>query len=254
MKNLKSKYIFIIIAFVIILVSPVYALPKPNNDFYVYDDANILDETTEEYIITTNTELYQQTGAQIVVTSINDLEGMDINRYATALFDEWDIGGAQLDNGLLILIVPNEGEIWIEVGYGLEGVLPDSRVKRIIENNIIPYFSQGDYNTGVLSGYEEILDYVESEYNIQLETRNDEYYAPNNQNHIGNKISSIYIIIGIIIFMFIDFRFFRGWLTYSIFRGFGRGGGNYKGSGRNGGGSSRGGGGRSGGGGAGGRW
>lgn len=249
MRNLKSKYIFIIISFVIILSSTVYAIPKPSRDFYVYDDANILDETTEEYIVKTNIELYQQTGAQIVVASINDLEGMDINRYATALFDEWDIGGKELDNGLLMLIVPEAREIWIEVGYGLEGILPDSRVKRIIENNIIPYFSQGDYSTGVLSGYEEILNYVETEYDIELSSREGQY--DNGGNTSYSRLPNTFIIIGIIIFLLIDFIFFRGWLTFSLLRGLGRGG-HYGGGGSNRG--SRGGGGRSGGGGAGGRW
>lgn len=249
MKNLKGKYIGIIIALFILISSPIYAIPNPSYEFYVYDSVDLINNTTESYIIETNNELYQKTGAQIVVAIINDLESMDINRYAVELFDKWDIGGKELDNGLLMLIVPNNNEIWIEVGYGLEGILPDSRVKRIIENNIIPYFSQGDFDTGVLSGYEEILNYVESEYNIVIESRSGEYYS---QDHVQAAIGipNIFVIIGIIIFIFIDFKFFRGWLTFSLLRGFGRGG--YRGGGR--GGGSRGGGGRSGGGGAGGRW
>ena len=250
MKGLKSKYIYIIIATLILISSPIYAIPKPNNEFYVYDNANILDNTTERYIIDTNIELYQKTGAQIVVVAINDLEDMDINKYATDLFDEWNIGGKEYDNGLLMLIVPSGREVWIEVGYGLEGILPDSRVKRIIENNIIPYFSQGDYDTGVLSGYEEILNYVESEYNVELSSRGGDYYGDNERNMISG-LPNIYLIIGVIIFLFIDFIFFRGWLTFSLLRGLGRGG-RYGGGGSNRG--SRGGGGRSGGGGAGGKW
>lgn len=248
MKRLKWIYIGFIIALLIILSSPIYAIPNPSYEFYVYDSADLLNSTTESYIIEVNNELYQKTGAQIVVATINDLESMDINRYAVKLFEEWKIGGAQYDNGLLMLIVPVNNEIWIEVGYGLEGILPDSRVKRIIENNIIPYFSQGDFDTGVLSGFEGILDYVEKEYNIELQTRSGDYY-PGNQVQTGTRIPSIYVIIGIIIFIFIDFKFFRGWLTFSLLRGVGRGG--YRGGGT---GGSRGGGGRSGGGGAGGRW
>ena len=248
MKNLKVKYIGLIIALIILISSPIYAIPKPSYEFYVYDAVNLLDNTTESYIIETNNELYEKTGAQVVVAVINDLESMDINRFAVELFEEWEIGGDQYDNGLLMLIVPANNEIWIEVGYGLEGILPDGRVKGIIENNIIPYFSQGDFDTGVLSGYEEILNYVESEYNIELQTRSGEYYNPANQGQTGIRIPNIFMIIGIIIFLFIDFKFFRGWLTFSLLRGLGRGG-----YGRGGGGS-RGGGGRSGGGGAGGRW
>lgn len=251
MRNLKKSSIFIILAIIMLVSSSVYALPSPSNDFYVYDSVGILNNSTENYIIETNRELYEKTGAQIVWATINDLEGMDINSYATALFDEWDIGGRELDNGLLVLIVPDDGEIWIEVGYGLEGILPDGRVKRIIENNIIPSFSQGDYDAGVLSGYEEILNYVESEYDVELSSRDGDYYpSRGNESANASRRPNIFAIIGIIIFLIIDFKFFGGWLTISLLRSAGRGGGG--GGGRSGG--SRGGGGRSGGGGAGGRW
>ena len=248
MKNHSSKFVIFLVAFLLIFSNFVYAIPKPSYEFYVYDEANILDSDIENYIIETNTELYQKTGTQLVVAAINDLEGMDINSYATALFDEWDIGGKELDNGLLMLIVPEAREIWIEVGYGLEGILPDSRVKRIIENDIIPSFSQGDYSTGVLSGYEEILNYVETEYDIELSSREGHNY--NEGNSYTSRLPNIFIIIGIIIFLLIDFKFFRGWLTFSLLSGLGRGGHSGGGGGR----GSRGGGGRSGGGGAGGKW
>lgn len=252
MRNLKKSNILFTLALILLLTSSVYAIPNPNNDFYVYDSVGILDNNTENYIIETNMELYEKTGAQIVWAIINDLEGMDINSYATAIFDEWDIGSREYDNGLLALIVPDEGEIWIEVGYGLEGILPDSRVKRIIENNIIPNFSQGDYNAGVLSGHDEILTYVESEYNIELSSREGQYNANTNIER-ENRVPDILMVIGIVIFLFVDFKFFGGWLTLSILRGLGRGG-RGGGSGRGGSGGSRGGGGRSGGGGAGGSW
>ncbi|NLY44456.1 MAG: TPM domain-containing protein [Tissierella sp.] len=253
MRNLIKNSICYIVIFLLLLSSAAYAIPSPNSDFYVYDREDILDNSTENYIIETNRELYDKTGAQIVWATINDLEGMDINTYATALFDEWDIGGRELDNGLLVLIVPEDGEIWIEVGYGLEGILTAGRVKRLIENNIIPHFSQGDYNSGVLSGYEEILDYVESEYNIKLSSRDAEYYpSRGSESTIISRGPNIFLIIGIVVFLIIDFKFFGGWLTFSLLRSAGRGG--RGGSGRGGSDGSRGGGGRSGGGGAGGRW
>src|SRR5690554_3301472 len=130
MRKLKKSSFFLILAIIILLSSNIYAIPSPSTEFYVYDSVGILDNATENYIIETNIELYEKTGGQIVWATINDLEGMDINTYATALFDEWDIGGRELDNGLLALIVPENGEIWIEVGYGLEGILTAGRVKR----------------------------------------------------------------------------------------------------------------------------
>lgn len=247
MKNLKLGVIVLIL---LLFSTTVFAIPNPSNEFYVYDEANIMDGNTENYIIQTNDELYEKTGAQIVVATIDDLEGMDINTYATALFDEWDIGGAAQDNGLLMLIVPSEGELWIEVGYGLEGALPDLRVSQIIEEYIIPSFAEGDYSQGIALGYNQILNYVEQEYNIELASR-EQTGISNPQSNTGatSSIPRILVIIGIIVLVFLDIKFFGGWLTFSILRSMGRGG-----RGGRGGPGGGGGGGRSGGGGAGGRW
>ena len=159
MKKLRIGVILLILLF---SSTVVFAIPNPSNEFYVYDEANIMNGNTKNYIIQTNDELYEKTGSQIVVAAIDDLEGMDINLYASALFDEWNIGGSQFDNGLLMLIAPSQGEIRIEVGYGLEGILPDIRTRQIIENYIIPSFAEGDYNQGILLAYNEILNYVDA--------------------------------------------------------------------------------------------
>ncbi len=251
----KNKLIFLILCIVILLSTSVYGvrdnLPEPSYDFYVYDEANIIDKEIEDYIIDINEDLYKKTGAQIVVATIKSLEDMDINSYATALFEKWKIGSREYDNGMLFLIAPNDRELWIEVGYGLGGPFPDSKVKRIINSYILPYFQEEEYSNGVIAGFDQILVGLEEEYNIKL-NRSKRVQEPNDISTL--PIPNIFIIIGIIIFLIIDFKFFRGYITYSILRGIGRGGsggyGSSSGSGR----KSSGGGGRSGGGGAGGRW
>lgn len=251
MNNKKNKLLIVILILAIFLLTSAFKLPSPSYEFYVYDEANILNEFTENYIIEVNKELSQKTGAQVVVAAVNSLDGMDINRYATALFEKWVIGSKEYDNGLLLLIVPNEGELWIETGYGLEGTLSAGLIKRIINENILPSFSEGNFNDGVILGFEQILNYIEKEYDISINSRSilEGNYIPRPIEDTQREgLPNIYIIIGIIIFLFIDFKFFGGWLTLSLLRG-GRGGGGYGGSG-----GSRGGGGRSGGGGAGGSW
>lgn len=252
MKKNRNRIILLILILIIFLTPLAFGLPSASYDFYVYDEAHILDDYTENYIIAINNELSQKTGAQVVIATINSLDNMDINTYATALFKKWEIGSKKYDNGLLLLIVPSENELWIEVGYGLEGALTAGRTKRIINENILPSFSENNYDEGVLLGFEEILNYIEVEYDISLSSRgtlSDDYLVGNSNSSKG--VPSIFLIIGVMIFLFIDFKFFRGWLTFSLLRGVGssRGGSS---SGRSGG--SRGGGGRSGGGGAGGRW
>ena len=187
------------------------------------------------------------------MSTVNSLGDMDINSYATALFEKWEIGSKEYDNGMLVLIVPNDREIWIEVGYGLEGRFPDSKTKRIIDNYILPYFAEEKYSDGVLAGFNQILIGLEEEYNISLD-KSKVVDEPFPVADLGSSISKIPIIIGIIIFLFIDFKLFRGMITYSILRGIGRGGRGGGFGGSSGGGRSSGGGGRSGGGGAGGKW
>lgn len=256
MNNNKKRYL-LFIALLLLTLSFIgtdsYAIPNSSYEFYVYDEANIIDSNVEEYIIDTNKSLNKSTGAQVVVAAVNSIEDMDINSYATSLFKEWEIGSRKEDNGMLILIVPSEGKIWIETGYGIEGAFPDSIVKRIIEDQMIPYFKQDRYSDGVLAGFNEVVKGLENEYNLDFEeTEEVENPIPITSNSEGASIPRIFIIILIVILLFIDFKFLGGILTYSLLRSFGRGGGGGYGGGGSGG--SSGGGGRSGGGGAGGSW
>lgn len=251
---MNKRKLFILIVLIIGIVSTsIYAkdeLPESSYEFYIYDEANIINSNVEDYIINTNKFIYENTGAQIVVATVNSLGNMDKKSYATALYEKWKIGSKEYDNGMLILIIPEEGEIWIEVGYGLEGRFPDSLTKRIIEDYMIPYFQEDRYSEGVLAGFNEILSGLEKEYNINFDSK-EEINNPipiDSVSASGSPIPKILMIIGIIIFLIIDFSFFRGMITYSLLRSIGRGSRGGRGGG------SSGGGGRSGGGGAGGKW
>lgn len=252
------------------------SIPKASNEFYIYDGEGIIEKSVADYIISVNKELYEKTGTQIVIVSSEVKDNTHINEYATAIFEDWEIGTREQDNGVLILIDPINNDIWIEVGYGLEGALPDSRVKRIIENDMIPNFKVGDYGLGILEGFNSILIRVEDEYGIDIgidsgividgygAVKYDENYnqyvqdnystekvpQSNSQNQQGNRLKNILLIIMLAAFIMFDFYFLGGQITYLILRvlvSSGRGGG----GGSNG---SSGGGGRSGGGGAGGSW
>lgn len=262
-KNKKQKRIFILSLVVIFMLSISLNLnqsfakpkfPEPSFEFYVYDEVGIISSDVENYIIGVNKEMYEKIGAQVVVAVVDSLQDLDINTYATSLFKEWEIGNKKYDNGLLMLIVPSEGQLWIETGYGLEGALPAGIEKRIIEQDIIPSFKNDNYNEGIALGFNSIIEYIEKDFDIVLDKQ---AFSGNNNNYnpvqSGRELPVWPIIIFLLIFGFIDIRFFRGMLIASILRAFlsGRGGG---GGGFGGGGGSSGGGGRSGGGGAGGSW
>lgn len=166
-KNVLLKSIIIFI-FLILISTKVMAMVTPTNDFYVNDYANLLNEETKEYIISTNKSLCSQTGAQIVVVTVPSLDGDSLEDYATTLFRNFGIGDKNKNNGVLLLLALEERKFRVEVGYGLEGVLPDGKTGRIQDEYIIPYLKQNNWNDGIKNGYNAILEVVAKEYNVEV--------------------------------------------------------------------------------------
>jgi uncharacterized protein len=97
----------------------------------------------------------------VVVVTLPSLEGRTIERVAYEMFGEWGIGSDQTDRGLLLLVAPNEREVRIEVGCGLEVPITDVAAARIIREDIVPHFRQGDYEGGVAAGTDSIVTLLE---------------------------------------------------------------------------------------------
>ena len=160
------KIIILFIVVISIFSSKVFSVVSPTEAFYVNDYANLIDSTTENYIKYTNQELYSQTGSQIVVVTVQSMEGATIEEYATELFRNFGIGDKTKNNGVLMLLALQERQFRIEVGYGLEGCLPDGKTGRIQDEYIIPYLSQGNWDAGIKNGFCAILEVVEKEYGV----------------------------------------------------------------------------------------
>ena len=136
MKKTRQRWLAILLIYWICSLSFVFAeinLPDPTREFYVGDFADVLSPETENWIVHTNLN-YERTEErpQIVVVTVPDLQGATIEGYAVALFEKWGIGNKKYDNGVLVLLSVGEREIRIEVGYGLEGAIPDGRAGEII--------------------------------------------------------------------------------------------------------------------------
>jgi uncharacterized protein len=198
----------------------------------------------------------RQTGHQVIVYIGQSTEGYPIEEYAAKAFQAWKVGRKGLDDGVALFIMAEDRTVRIEVGYGLEAVLPDITAGRIINDILIPKVRTGDADGGVSDAVSAILAAISGEA-VPL--------APKPGKKTGQ---SVLIIFGIIIFLVIFFTnpSLALWLLINIFsggRGGGRSGGGFGGFGRGsggggfgggGGGGFSGGGGRSGGGGASGRW
>jgi uncharacterized protein len=128
---------------------------RPNPPRLVNDMAGILDANTEKTLEWKLRALNDSTSNQIVVLTVNTLDGYDPASYAYEVGEKWQVGQKNFNNGIVILIKPKhssraKGQAFIAVGYGLEGAIPDAIAKRIVENEMIPSFKANDYQTGIL--------------------------------------------------------------------------------------------------------
>ena len=134
------------------------AFPAPSG--YVNDFATVLDDSAEQYLEGFLETLERDTTAEVVVATVVSLEGMTVEEYANRLFAEWGIGQAAADNGVLLLVAPGDRAVRIEVGYGLEPILPDGLAGEIIRTEILPEFRAGNIPRGIGRGLNRISQIV----------------------------------------------------------------------------------------------
>ena len=123
----------------------------------IVDAANVIPAATKAALEPKLAALEEKSGIQLVVATVASLDGDEIEPYANALFRDWKLGEKDKNNGVLLLIAPNQHRVRIEVGYGLEGTLTDALSKIIISNAIAPRFKAGDYGGGVERGVDDII-------------------------------------------------------------------------------------------------
>ncbi|AGC68644.1 MgtC/SapB transporter family protein [Thermoclostridium stercorarium subsp. stercorarium DSM 8532] len=153
-----------------------------------------------------------KTGAQVVVVTINSLNGEAIEEYSNALFRKWGIGSKKENNGVLILVSVGDRMSRIEVGYGLEGALPDGLTGRIQDNYMIPHFRDGDYGQGIANGFMAVIQQIYKEYDIKYKP--PEYgYTVDDYGEESENTSDAILILLFLALIVIDLIFFRGRIT-----------------------------------------
>lgn len=120
----------------------------------VVDAAEILTPAFEARLTDTLADLETDTKVQMIVATTPDLKGEDIADYSLALGNAWGIGDAQRNDGLMLVVAPNERRVRIEVGLGLEDTVTNKEAAQIIEKDILPYFRLGQFEKGVMKGVE----------------------------------------------------------------------------------------------------
>ncbi|MDE4542307.1 TPM domain-containing protein [Thermoanaerobacterium sp. R66] len=262
-----AKTLFLLIFFPILIFGQIFAAtipPKPSQYDYVYDYAKLMSQNDIDTIRNIGKEIENLTGAQIIVVTVDDIGDYQISDYALNLFRNWGIGQKDKNNGVLLLVDKKRlleglsGKVFISVGYGLEGAIPDSVAGRILDDYVLPKWNDKDYSGGIVEGYKAIATLVAKEYNVDLKNVDQSQYTQQNDSS-SKKAEGIISVIALIILLII-FSNIRGWWWrgpggfgpggFGGFGGFGTGGGGFGGGFGSGGGGSFGGG-STGGGGAG---
>jgi len=258
--NFRYKSLCIAIVFFFVFAAATFAVVPPIPQMpsnYVVDLAGIIDDRVENNLNGYLKELEQKTTAQVVVLTVQSLEGASLEEFSlTTAHDRWKLGQKGKDNGVLLVVAFEDRKYRFEIGYGLEGVLPDSLVGTIGRQYLVPYFKKGDYSAGIFAATLATINEIAASEGVEITgmpklTRN--MYAGKTRKGGGiiGMIFTLILFIGAIILFITNPRLFLLLLFASSMgggrRGWGDGGGFGSGGGFSGGGGGFGGGGASGG-------
>lgn len=236
---------------------------------YVNDFANVLSPSAREQLTALSTEVDEKAQAQIAVVTVKSLDGRPIEDYSLDLATRWGVGPKQKDRGVMILLAVNDHRYRFEVGYGLEGILPDGKVGSF-GREAVPYLRQNNYDAALLLMARRVANVIAANRGVSLAS-GSQAPAPLSNSIQRLSLPPAFIVIGILLLLFLVFsvigsmfsgprRGYRrrtgGWWIGPMMGGFGGGGfgGGSWGGGSGGGGFGGFGGGSFGGGGASGSW
>lgn len=204
MKNKVFRILAVLSAICFILAGcgekiPTSANLKATDKLFVNDFADVISDSDEEVIYNKGVYLNGKTTAQVAVVTVNTTGDEEIADYALNLGRNWELGDKEKDNGIVVLLSVEDREVYIAVGYGLEGALPDSKTGRILDTYGIPYFSEDEFSKGLVSVYNAIYNEVLIEYGISP----DQDYVPIDRISSINDAESSKIVISWVVLVIV---------------------------------------------------
>lgn len=223
MKKIIRKVLFLLILLLSASISYSSELIPTGPEGWVSDFAGVINSNDKTTINDIAIELEQKTLAEIAVVTVKNLGGTTVEDYAVQLFEKWGIGKKGKNNGVLLLVSIEDRRAKVEVGYGLEGILPDGLCGEILDKYVIPYFKQGDYGKGLVIGTAVISKVIAKDANVELTgeyiSNLDSSFPEKKPNLFTKLFTLIFVIIIILIFIRHPFPF-----LLLMSSGFGRGG------------------------------
>ena len=166
----------------------------------VIDQANILNPQEKQRLEAQLRSIYQQGLAQAAVVIVPTTNGVPIFDYALKVAEKWQLGNKDIDDGLLMVVAVNDRDMYILTGYGLEGVLPDSAVNRIIREDITPLFKQNNYGAGILAGVGALQTRLTADPEVLARADAQAAERSQSQNDIGDSPSPVFLFVMAMIF------------------------------------------------------
>lgn len=209
-------FALLLLALQLLLPSMVFAeIPKPTDNNYVLDDANVLSRDTIDYIIEKNKILFDLTGAEICVATIDNTGGVDASKYATEMFNDWGIGDKNRQNGFLLLLIINQNDYQYRIGSGAEKWMGAVKSKDVVIGTLEPYFAAGNYDDGVYETFNNILREYVNYYNVDM--ANGTIVNGKNNSVNGNNVSSQRYAVFTSMFMVLLTILFIVLIAYAIY-------------------------------------
>lgn len=201
------KHVYLLLVLLVIALASqaqVYSVETvPNtklvNNSYVSDPSRILNDSTVARINQLLGDLEKTATAQVAVVMLPSIGEADHVDFAQRLFRYWGIGQASNNNGLLILFIMDQRTVRFHTGYGIEGVLPDVTCKRIQQRFMVPYFKEGDYNTGMLNGIKATVSILSKPEAIE-----ELFARDTSQDHYAYlTLAGLYVVVSLIFYLVI---------------------------------------------------
>lgn len=184
----------------------------PRPDGPVYDGANIISQGEEQLLDARLRDYNRTTGRAIIVATVPSLDGQEVEPYARTLAERWEIGGKETENGLLLLVAPNERQMWISTARGLQERMTDIMAGRIYRDVIVPKFKAGDMSGGIVDGVDAIIQQLDMDPAVAkaVEEAERAAQAERVQNAAPAIAGVVFWIVMIIVFAVVFGRRARG--------------------------------------------
>lgn len=158
-----------------ITLLPAFALVGQSEEYYVADYANVLDNDTENRIVDSNKKLFSQTGGEIVIVTVEYLDGYYSDEYAISLFNRWGVGSKERNNGMLLLLAVQEKKAWLTQGAGIADAFDSDTINNLLDRHFFPEFDKGNYDKAVNTVFDKLIDWYEDYYDFDLNSQNNGY-------------------------------------------------------------------------------